>query len=357
MPSISNLEIFGAGQHNAMTGKVTITEADLDEIVAAFNELNGSNVVKPHLKLGHTDAQKWFGQKDGIPSLGWIEKVWRSGSKLLADIANVPTALIDMIRQGRYHNVSAEVYWDAGIEHNGKKFNRVLSAVSLLGVEMPAVKDLAGLASALFQTGPIHQFSGPKPNELTPDKKETKGMFTQEQVDSLLAAAVAKAISETETKFSAKITDLSTQLEVVTKAKDGLVNELDTIKASAAQAEATALVDGAIKDGKLLPKQRDFAIAALSAKDTKIMFGKDQKSMAVMFKEFLAEAGTVVDTKENGSGKNKKTDFANAADEVDNKAKELIAADTTGKLQYTDAFNKVLASDAELKARYVTLSN
>jgi hypothetical protein len=356
MPSISNLEIFGAGQHNAMSGKINITEADLDDMVTAFNELNGSNIVKPHLKLGHTDAQKWFGQKDGIPALGWIEKVWRIGGKLFADIANVPEALIDLIRQGRYHNVSAEVYWDAGIEHKGKKFNRVLSAVSLLGVEMPAVKDLAGLANALFKSGPIHQFSAAiKPTELTTEK-ETKGMFTQEQVDSLIAAAVTKAVSDNEAKFTAQVTDLTTKLDVVTKAKDGLVTELETVKAAAAQVEAVALVDAAIKEGKLLPKQRDFALAALSSKDTKIMFGKDEKSMAVMFKEFLAASGKVVDTSEKGDGENKNEKFANAADEVDHKAKALVEADTTGKTTYSQALNKVLAGDADLKQRYLVLS-
>ena len=352
MPSISNLEIFGAGQHNAATGKVTVTEADLDEMVNAFNELNGSNLVKPHLKLGHTEAQKWFGQKDGIPALGWIEKVWRVGNKLMANIADVPSALIDLIRQGRYHNVSAEVYWDAGLELNGKKFSRVLSAVSLLGVEMPAVKDLAGLAAALFKTGPIHQFSGAEPQELIQQERD---MFNQEQVDSLIEAAVKRATDELTAKFTDQLTDLNSQLEVVTRAKDGLVNDLETVRAESAQKEATILVDTAIKDGKLLPKQRDFALAALSSKDTKIKFGKDEKSMAVMFKEFLEAAGKVVETNEQGSGKTKKVDFANAADEVDHKAKEFMAAD--GKMKYSDAFNKVLDSDADLKARYISMSN
>lgn len=357
MASISNLEIFGAGTHNAATGRQTITEADLDEIVAAFNELNGSNVVKPHLKLGHTDAQKWFGQKDGIPALGWIEKVWRNGKKLLANVRDVPEALIDLIRQGRYHNVSAEVYWDANIEHNGKKFPRVLSAVSLLGVEMPAVKDLAGLASALFQSGPIHQFSGSeRARELTPEK-ETTGMFTQEQVNSLIEAAVAKAVGDAEAKFSAKVTDLETKLDVVTKARDAMATEIETVKASAAKAEATSLVDTAIKDGKLLPKQRDFALMALTASDTKMKFGDGEKSMASLFKDFLEAQGKVIDTKEQGSGKTKTVEFKNAADEVDHKAKELIAGDSTGKMNYSDAFKKVLAGDADLRQRYSELSN
>jgi hypothetical protein len=354
MASISNLEIFGAGTHNAQTGKVIITEQDLDGIVEAFNALSGSNLVRPHLKLGHTDAQKWFGQKDGIPALGWIEKVWRVGSKLLANVKDVPSALIDLISQGRYHNVSAEVYMDAEIEYEGKKFNRVLSAVSLLGVEMPAVKDLAGLASALFQTGPIHQFSASKPTDM---EKEAIGMFTQEQVESLVNAAVTKAVDEATQKFSAEVDDLKAKLEVSDKSREASAKELDAVKASAAQAEAKALVDGAIKDGKLLPKQREFALAFLGQKDNKLKFGDGEKSSAALFKDFLEAQGTVSDLTEKGSGKNKKVEFSNAADEVDVKAKELLSADTTGKLTYQGAFNKVLTLDSDLKQRWAEMSN
>lgn len=349
MAIISNLEIFGAGTHNASTGKVMISEQDLDAIVDAFTALYSTNVVKPHLKLGHEESQKWFGQKQGFPSLGWIDKVWRAGKKLYANISNVPEALVDMIRQGRYHNVSAEVYMD--IEHEGKKFSHVLSAVALLGVEMPAVSDLAGLAAALFQTEV--QFSGKTATVLT---KEVH-MFTQEQVDSLIAAAVAKVTGEVEAKFTAEVTDLKLKLDVSDKAKIAAGAELETVKAAAAQTEALALVDTAIKDGKLLPKQRDFALAALSAKDTKIKFGADEKSMSVMFKDFLASQGKVLDTDEKGSGKNKKVEYSNAAEEVDGKAKEILAADTSGKMMYSAAFNKVLETNPELKQRYADMSN
>lgn len=351
MANIENLEIFGAGVHNAMTGKVTITENDLDEIVEAFASLSGTNIVKPHLKLGHTDAQKWFGQKDGIPALGWITKVWRAGSKLLASVSDVPESIIGMIRAKRYHNVSAEVYWDAGIEHEGKKFNRVLSAVSLLGVEMPAVKDLAGLASALFKTGPIHQFAEKKPTELN---KEIYAMFTQEQVDSLISAAVNKATDELEKKFKGELDDAKQKLEVSDKSRTVLASELDTVKANAAQAEAKSLVDTAIKDGKLMPKQREFALAFLASGDAKMKFGEGEKGTAALFKEFLDASGKVIDTDEKGSGKNKKTEFSNAAEEVDTKTKELIEKDN--KLSYQDAMGKVLASDADLKTRYAAIN-
>ncbi len=359
---IRNLEVFGVGTHNSIRGKFTVTEDDLNQIVDAFTALKDTNIVKPHLKLGHTDAQKWFGQKDGIPTLGWITRVWREGLKLLADIDNVPESLLELIEQKRFHNVSAEVFWDAPIEHGGRRFPRVLSAVALLGVEMPAVKDLAGLASAMFQTEPAHEFSDGPAISLTTEKEDpvmTKddkpnvvAQFTQEQVDALTSAAVAKAVGETKAEFAESADSSKKELEVMTKRATDAEEELTTVRASALTKEAETLVDKAITDGKLLPKQRDFALAALSATDTKVKFGEkgEEKSMPEIFKEFLEASGKVIDTTQQGDGPTKRTEFATASDEVDYLTKELVKDDP--KLSYADAFDKVLASDDELRIRY-----
>lgn len=365
--NIQNLEIFGAGTHRAQTGTVTVTEDDLDQIVDAFNSLQGTSIVKPHMKLGHTDAQKWFGQKDGIPSLGWITRVWRSGTKLLADVSDVPDALLDMIKSKRFHNVSAEVFWDAPIEHNGRRFPRVLSAVALLGVEMPAVKDLAGLASALFQAGPMHQFSeadavaieATTEESIMPPKKDDgtapEPIYTQEQHDNLVEAAVAKAVKEAEAKFAEQTEGSKKELEVMTKRAEDAEAEITKVKAEATNQQATTLVDAAIKDGKLLPKQRDFAIAALTATDTKVKFGEkgEEKSMPEIFKDFLEAQGKVIDTSEKGDGSNKQVQFSTAAEEVDYKAKQFMKEkQPADKQDYAAALDAVLAADTELNDRY-----
>jgi len=359
---LSSLEIFGAGTHRAQTGAVTVTEDDLDQIVNAFNSLQGTNIVRPHLKLGHTDAQKWFGQKDGIPSLGWITRVWREGRKLLANVSDVPDMLIDLIKSGRYHNVSAEVFWDAPIEHEGQKFSRVLSAVALLGVEMPAVKDLSGLASALFQAEPIHRFSDGSAITITteretpmPEQNDPAGpklVYSAEQHDSLVEVAVAKAVKEAEAKFAEDKAGLEKNLEVAeTRAKTAEA-EITKVRAEATQREAIALVDKAIQDGKLLPKQRDFALAALTANETKVKFGEkgEEKSMPELFKAFLEASGRVVDLSESGSGSNKIVNFSTAAEEVDYKTKQFQAEKS--EKDYAKAMDAVLSADPALKKRY-----
>jgi hypothetical protein len=352
MPGVINrLEIFGAGTWTPSNGqKVTVTENDLDEMVASFHQLGGTNIVKPHLKLGHTDAQKWFGQKVGVPTLGWITRVWREGKKLFADIMDVPDALLEMIKQGRYHNVSAEVYGPGQIEHEGKKFGHVLSAVAILGTEMPAVKDLAGLASALY----AHEFSSGPVTPTTFTRGNGAAMFTQEQVDSLIAAAVTKAVSEATNVRSKEFSDLQAQVETLTKRAEGAEGKLTAQAADFAQKEAAAMVDGAIKAGKLLPKHRDMALAFATNMKGTMNFGGAEKSASELFAEFIGSLGPQVDQKERGSGKENSrgpTSFATAGHEVDHLAKEAVAA-SGGKVGYADAIKQVLDGNADLAARY-----
>lgn len=356
--TIKSLEIFAVGTWSPSTGGTfTWTEADLDAMVENFNLLAGSNLVKPHLKLGHTDAQKWFGQKNGIPTLGWIEKIWRDGKKLLADVTDVPMAIIDLIRQGRYHNISAEIYPANAIEHNGKKLGAVLSAIALLGTEMPAVKDLAGLANALFATS----FTSPVesvPNHFT---RENPNMFTQEQVDALIDAAVTKAIAKATADHASAIESAKTELTVVTSRAETAEAKLAAQAADFAAKEINTMIDDAIKAGRILPKQKDMCVAfaqQISAAGP-IKFGGTDKTPTQMFADFLGSLGKQVDLKENGSGKNNTgaETFETPAQEVDVKTREMIAADPTKKLQYADAFKLVLAQDPDLSQRYVMGSN
>lgn len=141
-------EIFSAGTWN----DVTYTADDLHEMVRNFAALK--NLLKPVLKLGHDDAQRWFGQGDGAPSLGWVSALRvTSDNKLMAKFEGVPTAVAELIRKGAYRRVSAEIYHDIEFEENGEpiKLGKALGAVALLGADMPAVTNLADLAAMFGQ--------------------------------------------------------------------------------------------------------------------------------------------------------------------------------------------------------------
>jgi predicted RNase H-like nuclease (RuvC/YqgF family) len=98
----------------------------------------------PPLKFGHSaDA------KPGDPAIGWVKNLRRSGSKLIADFIDLPVAVYEAIKQRSFDTLSCEIFWD--YSPDGKKtFNRALKAVSLLGADIPAVKNLRPLREVVF---------------------------------------------------------------------------------------------------------------------------------------------------------------------------------------------------------------
>ena len=140
---IPDVEIFAVGTHNGQA----YTAADLNDMVIAFQALRngGDGGYSPPIKLDHTENQPSLGDipQDGGPAFGWLDNLRRVGDKLVADFKRVPEKLKELIDAGAYRGRSAEVWWD--LEVDGKKYRRVLKAVALLGVAMPAVRSLADI--------------------------------------------------------------------------------------------------------------------------------------------------------------------------------------------------------------------
>lgn len=134
--SFPGLEIFQSGKWN---GDV-YTEADLDAMIQAFGRVG----FQPVVKAGHADGQedeKRARQVFGAPALGYVERIYRQGTKLLADIKDMPKRFAELIRKGAYKRVSSEIYWNY-VDGGDKKWPRVLKAVAFLGADIPALTNL-----------------------------------------------------------------------------------------------------------------------------------------------------------------------------------------------------------------------
>jgi hypothetical protein len=136
--TLKAVEVFDIGTWNGSG----YTDEDLDKMVAAFAELRG--IVDPPAKLGHTDDQSIL-TRSGFPAAGWIESLYRQGTKLVADIGRVPKALGDLIKSGAYRKRSSEILLDASF--NGKRYPYVFSGLAFLGEEIPAVSTLDDIKS------------------------------------------------------------------------------------------------------------------------------------------------------------------------------------------------------------------
>lgn len=338
---LEGVEIFATGTHNGMS----FGEKDLHEMVESFTTLTQKEGYRPILKLGHEDTQKYFGQKKGAPNLGVVDKIWVEAGKIKANFENVPDAVVDMIRNGRYNAVSIEMFPRLNAE--GVTFSNVLTAVALLGAELPAVKGLKDLAASLFD-----EFDDERVT-LTFGEVAMPATYSKEQLDEIVAAAVAKASDELKAEFEAKVTELEGEVASAKEAKETAEDALRTFEADAAHKEAEMLVDAAIKEGKLLPKQKDMAMA-FAMNPATVKFGDDEKSSSVAFKEFIDSLPTQVNFDEQGASESKKKIAASAAEEVDIRARKF--ADEK-KISYMEARTLVLDEDSELKQRYFEMED
>lgn len=142
---IIGVEIFAAGTWTDMYGhRHNVTAADLDEMVANFNRLR--NHVKPTLRLLHTSNRDQM-RLTARPAVGWFKNLYRRGTKLVADIANVPLKIAELVKAGAYRRISAEIAFTFYDESNKRRFKNVVVGAALLGHEMPAVNTLADVAN------------------------------------------------------------------------------------------------------------------------------------------------------------------------------------------------------------------
>jgi len=169
--NVPAIEIMAAGTWNGDE----YTRADLDEMVRAFDELRGK--IDPPVKLGHDEGQK-LAQKDGYPALGWVERVYRKGATLVADLRDVPERVAKLITAGAYQKVSSEIYFDKEVD--GTTYPFVLKAISLLGGDMPAVKDIRSIGDieGLYADGQLVAL-------LRHDESDMKNVRTVQRVRAL----------------------------------------------------------------------------------------------------------------------------------------------------------------------------
>lgn len=146
---VPGVEVLAVGEWNGDTYSIK----DLDNMVEAFEELRGQ--LDPPIKIGHDEKQGLLEasglQKDGDPAAGWVEKLYRRGTKLIADLKEVPEKIAELIQAGAYKKRSAEVYIDYKV--GNKIYPRVLKAVGLLGAEIPAVKNIDDIRALYREKG------------------------------------------------------------------------------------------------------------------------------------------------------------------------------------------------------------
>jgi len=127
---IKEVEIFKTGTHNGNK----FTSEDLTEMAKNFELLKSENPdFSLPIKIGHDNA---FG--DGAPAAGWMTNIRKVGDKLFADLVDIPETIYKFIKNKGFRSRSVEIITNFK-DRAGKVIGKVLSAIALLGMTMPAV--------------------------------------------------------------------------------------------------------------------------------------------------------------------------------------------------------------------------
>lgn len=174
---LTDIEILDIGNWDASTGPLKITAKFADELVENTNELIALGLLAPPAKLGHPKMEdQSLLQQEGWPAAGWVKNLRREGSKIIGDVVKVPEKLADLIEAAGYRKVSAEFWKSFGkVSGKGKSYGPVLTAIALLGEELPAVSTLDDML-ALFRAGArpaVVQLSGSSKDRVVLLEKKT----------------------------------------------------------------------------------------------------------------------------------------------------------------------------------------
>jgi hypothetical protein len=236
------LQIFKSGSHTATSG-VTITFSEVDVAATAAN-YNPALHEAP-LVVGHPTAD--------LPAYGWVAGLSFADGVLSALPRDVDADFAELVNTRRFGKISASFY-EPDSPNNPVQGIYYLRHVGFLGAQPPAVKGLKNpqfadsddeLVICFECSTPAVEFStGDKP-VMTPEQiaaKEAELNQRQEQMDAEKAELATKQIA-----FSEQESKLHQQL-AKTKA-----TELDT------------LVGELIKEGRVLPKDKNGLVAFMAA--------------------------------------------------------------------------------------------
>lgn len=301
--AIQGIDIFAVGEWNGDK----YSDKDLDQIVQSFDETR--DYLKPYVKLGHGEEQSLL-RSDELPAAGYIDKIYRKGQKIVADLVRVPKKIYELIKRQAYTKISSELF--VNLKVKGKKYPLALKSIALLGGETPAVHTLDEIHGLFSLDAAVLAFSKEADtvaecqfdirhfNEN--DRKEEQDMATIEELtrqNAKLEAEIKSVESENaalENDFSeaqAKLKTMETSLKEFKDKSENLEKSIAKMEKDVRDKEIETEVRSYVKEGKIVPAQEPLLVALLKNvrpnEETKVFSanGKDFSDIKSLVKAFV----------------------------------------------------------------------
>lgn len=309
------IEVFKTGTHTAMNGTTkTYSVADLEAMATLYNGQIAER--KAPLVLGHP--------KIDDPAYGWIESLAVKGEKMFALVSQVAEKVKDAVKAGMFKQVSIALFEGGLLRH-----------VGLLGAAPPAVAGLApvqfatdveylefswataewhmpaaaGLfrgirdffiekfsletADAVLPSSQIDLLTGLAPSTFIPNA-EVSNFSKQKQEDAEMDEKTIKELgdkfAQMELQFGTMRTELNTTKDALAVAQNEIVLVKSKGAIDLACAQFSGFVDGLIRDGKVLPAEKESLeteFADTYRANSVLQFAADEKNLITKFKDRL----------------------------------------------------------------------
>lgn len=334
-------EVFAAGKWNGREFSVN----DLAEIAENFRILGDNHRVP--LKLGHNDEQPIT---DGQMALGWVEDVWVEGEKLMAKFVAIPTVVYEAIRTKKFRNVSIEL--DIGVSHKGRNFRHVLSAVALLGADLPAVNTLQDLTTFLhtrqeFAAQQRLCFSAVRGDSDMAEIDELKKQMAQMQQQQANLNAQLEAQKAEAERHKADAEKFSKEAKDQKEALEKQEADRKAAELKAKKEQFTQDLDELVKGKKITPAKRESLVQQWKDDDNVVQ-------MLTFTVDQLKEIGGQVAIKDQDKANTGQGDDTggNERDADDLIAEKAATFSAQHKVPYKEAVIAVMRTEPELAKRY-----
>ncbi len=248
----AGIEIFRPGTHRDDAGNThTFTRAQLEEMAASYN----ASLREAPLTVGHP--------KDNLPAYGWVQRVYvNEAGNLAIDPHQVDPAFAEMVKGGRFKKRSASFY-PPNAPHNPTPGRWYLRHVAFLGAQPPAVAGLKDIGFAEFgDLAEAVSFSetasaaAPAPATTQPQEHP---MSDADKAELERLRAKSKADDEARAKAEADLRAANERADAAQRQASSFAEQV----AADRRAGFVSFAESEIKAGRLLPKDKNTAIAAL----------------------------------------------------------------------------------------------
>jgi hypothetical protein len=322
--------------------QLTFTEVELAAAAKAYDPAKHEAPIV----VGHP--------KDTAPAYGWIKSLSFAESQLRAEPHQVLEDFAELVKQGAFKKVSASFYTPEA-KSNPVPGVYYLRHVGFLGAQPPALKGLSPISFNEAEEGVVEftdwhgmQIAGifrriknwiidsagqEKADTIMPEyelenltvsaaKKDDVPAYAEPpQGDPAMDAKQQQELAAREAALKADKEKLERERAEFTEEQKRLAGEKSAAARAKLRREAGELVDGLVKEGKVLPAQRDGMVAFMASQSAEgaIEFGEGDKAVkkpaAEWLRDYLKAQPKVIDFAERGKGDGAETvDNDDAAD-------------------------------------------